>query len=542
MVLIQAPHRRKLIIGLLLLVIIGYILYSYILYNRPKFELRNIDIIKYDSKVHILITGYNNTKLNEIPCNLISPNNSSYSFTAKAIKINGSLYWQADVPLTMEGVYKIEVVNPLTNKIIKEKNFEFYDSPSIKVNLDLNGNMLVVNVTTRDLTGIEKVLLETYGRNFTLKPLDIDSKGNGLYSLSLKINSTEDIDYRIIAIDKTDKHVTGIEAGTYNLTRKDRFIIHCINNGLRQDQAEELYSYGFVRDLYPDSVFNKLLECIKSNNITMIVIDQIARDNRTWYKRTTLKKALEVIEKLDNTENINVARLIGNVSNNGYYSIDGLIKAVKFIEKNDLDWNFSRPICFSALADACYFLPEITEYPLETYYLVLQVGDTFYFYKIIETNNKTNIAYVWREAILPYAEWRLNRIKNGTFTPIDTRIVNGDLALLAKWVDKKVVEAACRSLYPYDALMDIDLSGKDDDRAFHNGRFKKALQYIINNFKNGHYQKIYQLLMKSKKEKDLLYKIAIQAPIRPDDVWINSGKYWREQKPGLQQKDEDALL
>ena len=48
--------------------------------------------------------------------------------------------------------------------------------------------------------------------------------------------------------------------------------------------------------------------------------------------------------------------------------------------------------------------------------------------------------------------------------------------------------------------------------------------------------------MKSKKEKDLLYKIAIQAPIRPDDVWVNSGKYWRSKVPGLQQKDEDALL
>ena len=48
--------------------------------------------------------------------------------------------------------------------------------------------------------------------------------------------------------------------------------------------------------------------------------------------------------------------------------------------------------------------------------------------------------------------------------------------------------------------------------------------------------------MKSKKTKDLLYKVGIQAIARPDDVWVNCGKEWKWVKEYYRVHDPDALL
>ena len=294
-----------------------------------------------------------------------------------------------------------------------------------------------------------------------------------------------------------------------------------------------------VYENYPELV--EKIAPYADNKLALLVLDQVDRDARVRDRVSVLSRALDLVDGIGVEPCVQVAWLIGNCSNYGFYSDSGVVKAAKFISSHlNMDWNYSRPICFSALSDAYYFFPEIFDkYPWEAYYFILQVGDTFYYYKIIDIGGKE---YVWNKAILPYAKWRYGKLIKGEFTPIDVRLVNGDLAKLAKWADKKVVEAACRSLYPYNSLMDIDLSGKSDYRAFSSRNYKKALEYIVNNFEKGYFFKIYDLLMKSKKTKDLLYKVGIKPGPKPDDVWVNCGKEWKWVKEYYKIHDPAALL
>jgi len=534
---------RTLIIGLITIMLIlggaSYILLN--LSNKPKFELKSITIQKTDTTITINIKGYNNTKLPEIPIKVIFPDGASYSTKAKAVGKNS---WQADLPITKEGVYRIQVINPYTGKVVKEKSFEFYDKPSVKVDLSLKGNSLSIKVNASDLSGIEKILFEAFGKNYTLAPVNVDERGNGAYLLKIKLNSTEDFNYRIIAFDRSDRHLTNVSKGWFELSDYQRFAVYCLNRGLSSGDVERLWGIWLARYLFKadKKLFDKLLDLVKVNKLALLVLDQVNRDGRVKDKVGVLSEALDLVNKIKVEPCVQVAWLIGNCSNYGFYSDSGVVKAAKFISSHlNMDWNYSRPICFSALSDAYYFFPEIFDkYPWEAYYFILQVGDTFYYYKI------GGREYVWKKAILPYAKWRYGKLIKGEFTPIDVRLVNGDLAKLAKWADKKVVEAACRSLYPYNSLMDTDLSGKSDYRAFSSRNYKKALEYIVNNFEKGYFFKIYDLLMKSKKNKDYLYKEATGRGVkytRPLTPWSNCGKYWVEKLvPELQYKDPDALL
>ncbi|RLE94405.1 MAG: hypothetical protein DRN04_03860 [Thermoprotei archaeon] len=332
--------------------------------------------------------------------------------------------------------------------MIKEKSFVFYDKPSVKAVLSLKGNLLSIKVNASDLSGIEKILFEAFGKNYTLAPVNVDERGNGVYSLKIKLNSTEDFNYRIIALDRSDRHLTSVSKGLFELSDYEKFVVYCSNKGLGFGDVEKLWDVGLARYLFraDRKLFDKLLDLVKVNKLALLVLDQIVRDKRVGDKVGVLSRALDLVEGIGVEPCVQVAWLVGNCSNYGFYSDSGVVKAAKFISSHlEMNWNYSRPVCFSALSDAYYFFPEIFDkYPWEAYYFVLQVGDTFYYYKIIEINGTK---YAWNKAILPYAKWRYGKLIKGEFVPIGVRLVNGDLAKLAKWADKKVVEAATEEAY-----------------------------------------------------------------------------------------------
>ena len=441
----NSSNRNKILLILLTILIILATYYITSNLNKPTFKLEKIKIKKANSKITLIIKGYNNSRLNEIPVKILLPNNTLQQANAKAYNQNT---WITEIHLSQEGTYEFQVINPYTKETIRGEKFEYYDKPEIeKVNLRLNGNLLVVNVTARDLTGIEKVLFEAFGKNFTLKPVAVNNRGNGLYSTTIKLNSTSDFDYRVFAIDKTDREMASTYSSKFNLTGYQKFIVHCLNNGLSLETAKILWNYNLIRELFElnKGKLDKLLGYVKKHgNTSLTILNEVLRDDRVSDKNLVFK-VYELLDEL-NLSGLSLQQiwLINNATYYGYYSLEGLEKAVKFIARNNLNWNFSKPIRFSALADTCHFIPEITEYPQETYYFTLQVGDTFYYYKIIEINGTK---YAWNKAILPYAKWRYGKLIKGEFVPIGVRLVNGDLAKLAKWADKKVVEAATEEAY-----------------------------------------------------------------------------------------------
>jgi hypothetical protein len=191
-------------------------------------------------------------------------------------------------------------------------------------------------------------------------------------------------------------------------------------------------------------------------NLAYIVLDQIERDSTVNKASKTIlvKKVIPYFLDFGNKiQRIDSVWLINNASLYGFRDLEGLKRAAEFSEDSNISLNFEKRLAHSALADVGYYFPKIFKYPYETKYLAIQVADTIY---LVECTNgeKFSISalkgkdYVWNGLILPYSEWRFERLENETFDSLDYKFKEGELAKLAKWADASVVDAAARSLYP----------------------------------------------------------------------------------------------
>jgi hypothetical protein len=252
-------------------------------------------------------------------------------------------------------------------------------------------------------------------------------------------------------------------------------------------------------------------------NLAYVVLDQIERDptvNETS-KMILVKKVIPYFLDFGNKiQRIDSVWLINNASMYGFRDLEGLKRATEFSENSNISLNFDKRLTHSALADVGYYFPKIFKYPYEAKYLAIQVADTIYLVECTD-GEKFSISalkgkdYVWNGLILPYSKWRFERLENGTFDSLDYKFKEGELAKLAKWADASVVDAAARSLYPFDELMDHDLLGFDPTRFFHDRKIMQALERGVRNISfnstigNSPFGYIYDLLKSDMKEKKI---------------------------------------
>ena len=261
----------------------------------------------------------------------------------------------------------------------------------------------------------------------------------------------------------------------------------------------------------------------KNSALVKIVYDQFQRDPRINLDRNELfLEALKVYQNLGvkGLKRIDSVWLLDNASLLGFRDLEGLKKALEFSEGSNISLNFEKRLAHSALADTGYYFPEIFKYPYEAKYLAIQVADTIYFVECVDGLNFSisdlkGKDYVWNGLILPYCKWRFERLENKSFESLDYKFKEGELAKLAEWADASVVDAAARSLYPFEELMDHDLLGFDSTRFFHDRKILQALERGVRNMsfnatiKNSPFDYIYQLLLKDKSKitPDLVYRI-----------------------------------
>jgi hypothetical protein len=280
-----------------------------------------------------------------------------------------------------------------------------------------------------------------------------------------------------------------------------------------------------------------------NSTLIKIVYDQFQRDPRVSLDRNELfLEALKVYQNLGvkGLKRIDSVWLLNNASLFGFRNFEGLKKALEFSESSNISLNFEKRLTHSALADTGYYFPQIFKYPYEAKYLAIQVADTIYFaewadglnFSISNLNGKD---YVWNGLVLPYCKWRFERLENKSFESLDYKFKEGELAKLAKWADASVVDAAARSLYPFEELMDHDLLGFDPTRFFHDRKFLQALERGVRNMSfnstinNSHFGYIYDLLKSDMKEKNQRYVEAYSGfwSCPPHDIWINSSSFWK---------------
>jgi hypothetical protein len=323
--------------------------------------------------------------------------------------------------------------------------------------------------------------------------------------------------------------------------------------GNLKDSLEYLYfansngydGLNFLKD-FPQFAKNyeEVLPAYSANStLVKTVYDQFQRDPRISFDRNDLfLEALKVYQNLGvkGLKRIDSVWLLNNASLLGFRDLEGLRKALEFSESSNISLNFEKRLVHSALADTGYYFPEIFKYPYEAKYLAIQVADTIYFVECVDGLNFSisdlkGKDYVWNGLVLPYCKWRFERLENKSFESLDYKFKEGELAKLAEWADASVVDAAARSLYPFEELMDHDLLGFDSTRFFHDRKILQALERGVRNMSfnstinNSPFGYIYDLLESDMKEKNDRYVEAYSGfwSCPPHDIWINSSSFWK---------------
>jgi len=113
------------------------------------------------------------------------------------------------IDLSEEGTYLIQIfARDIRGNLGSAKTrFDFYDNPRITCVFEYTPSLLKFNVTADDTSGISKVLLEVFNKNYTLPPIKVDFRGNGLYGgeIPILVSSAENITYRVFAFDKFNR-------------------------------------------------------------------------------------------------------------------------------------------------------------------------------------------------------------------------------------------------------------------------------------------------------------------------------------------------
>ncbi len=212
-------------------------------------------------------------------------------------------HYVAQFPITEEGVYSIQIFakDAKGNLGSITTSFAFFDNPVISdINYLYVPNTLNFNVTANDLSGISKVLLEILNKNYTLSPLQVDLKGNGVYGgkIPLSVISADKISYRVFAFDKLNKAT--IVPGHITLTPKQAFLAWVKSKGYDLTLASKLFDkVSLVQDLFAKGKLNTLENVLKvaylngsdvPKNLAYIVLDQIIRDYRVKDKAGAINK------------------------------------------------------------------------------------------------------------------------------------------------------------------------------------------------------------------------------------------------------------
>lgn len=274
--------------------------YYYFKQSQPKqfFKIENIDLKEVSGELQILVKGRNSTSVNIISVKVEFPNGEHIPLNAVYGK---SGVWAASTSLVEEGVYRVCVLDPYFNESLVCRNFTFYDKPLIeKVDLKIGDGSLVVDVTTRDLSGIEKVLFSFNGKNYTLTAFQVDSRGNGLWRTRIKIDADK-INYKIIAVDKSDRKIASVKKGSFSLSELDKFILEASKHGLNREEAEKLYQREFIKELYREGMLDfKLIAGNKK--LAFEIVDQIDRGVEEKLKKQVFLKAIPLIQGIEKYE------------------------------------------------------------------------------------------------------------------------------------------------------------------------------------------------------------------------------------------------
>jgi hypothetical protein len=347
------------------------------------------------------------------------------------------------------------------------------------------------------------------------------SKDDGRYTAD--ISTLADLDFILKAIDKYN--MSSSFPGAIRIVGRDKFEMW-LPSDFSKDRSLGLFDYSSLfRQLFEEGKFDDLRLALKISelngsavpkNLAYRIFDQIERAQglQSSERESLVRDALTNLDRLQiyNLKRIDSIWLETNATRYGFRDLAGLGRALQFSEGSDVSLNFENLLCYSALADTGHYFPQIFKYPYEAKYLSVQVGDAIYFFDIDKIKGKD---YVWDGMIVPFCQWRFGKLEDGSFKSLDYKFKDGELAKLAKWSHPAVVDAAARSMYPFDELMDHDLLGFDSTRLFHDGRFADALERGVKSMRsdstigNSPFGYIYQLLLndRTKITPDLVRKI-----------------------------------
>jgi len=371
---------------------------------------------------------------------------------------------------------------------------------------------------------------------------------DGRYSANLLTKT--DLDFYVKAEDAYN--LSSLLKGSIRITDRDKFE-SWLPSEFDKALALSLFDASpLVQELFKKNELSALTSLLKvaqlngssiPKNLAYLVSDQIWRDDSVKDKAELASKSFDLIlNKLGvkGLKRIDSVWLLDNASLLGFRDLEGLRKALEFSESSNISLNFEKRLAHSALADTGYYFPEIFKYPYEAKYLAIQVADTIYFVECVDGFNFSisdlkGKDYVWNGLVLPYCKWRFERLENKSFESLDYKFKEGELAKLAEWADASVVDAAARSLYPFEELMDHDLLGFDSTRFFHDRKILQALERGVRNMsfnatiKNSPFGYIYDLLESDMKEKNDRYVEAYSGfwSCPPHDIWINSSSFWK---------------
>ncbi|ADI32025.1 hypothetical protein [Staphylothermus hellenicus] len=479
-------------------------------------------------------------------------------------------YYPLVFNLSDEGKYLVEVFakDSKGNLGSFNKSYSFFDKPQIElVAYDVNPPTTSFNISVKDTSGISKVLVEAFGKDYLASPVNVDSKGNGLYNAKVHLpDLAEKVDYKVLVYDLYNNSAS--ENGSFSLTEYQQYLTWAINQGYNLCLAEPFYKYQLIQNMFSTRDLDHLkhiLDFAQHNgtvpprNLAYLIVDQVVKDRRVSDKVQLIDKVLSNLDELKiyGLKRLDSVWLVNNATQHGFRSLEGLGKALYFSDSTNISLSYSNPLCYSALADIGYYYPQIFKYPYETKFLALQVGDVVYFYKIDQIKGKD---YVWNGLIVPYASWRFNKLESGEFKPLGYKLTKGELKKLASWADPIVVQAAARSLYPLDELMDHDLLGYDSHRFFHDRQFNLALERGVKNMKYNQtlgaspFGYIYNLMMKDIQEKDqseerspltgwTRYEEALFSWTDiPGNVWTNTYVVWKQVAQEYLNKSPELIL
>ena len=211
---------------------------------------------------------------------------------------SNGIYSPPPITLTEEGEYVVQIFAKDAKGNLRNftTTYTFFDNPAISdVSYLYAPLILKFNVTVKDFSGISKVLVEVSGKKYTLLPLKVDSKGNGIYGgeIPLPLFTTRGITYervlyKVYAYDKHGRLST--LSGEISLTLKQAYTKWVESRGYSPELALKLFNQiNLVQELFTKGKLNTLENVLKvaysngSNiprNLAYIVLNQILRDHR----------------------------------------------------------------------------------------------------------------------------------------------------------------------------------------------------------------------------------------------------------------------